>query len=194
VELRSGRRSLGAAIPSPRVRSPRARRDSSERPPTPLPCIALAPHRARRGDRQANRRIRPGRRDRSHRGDGLARGQAARHQHVPARRLPWSCDCRQQHPRRCDVSGRSAWRRAGLRRRHGRVALVVLHRSTPGSVRLRDMGERLGRLSRPHQCLVSDGGGHRSRTDIPAGKHAEQRLVRCAPLGRQPLRRVHRLP
>ena len=55
-------------------------------------------------------------------------------------------------------------------------------------------GEGLVEVHRPHQRLGADVARRGARAAVPAGQHAEQRLLRRPPPGRESVRRIARLP
>ena len=83
---------------------------------------------------------------------------------------------------------------AGVPRAHRRVGLVVQPDSPTGRVRQRHLGRPQLGPGGSHQCLGADVPRRGAGAALPAGRHAEQRLLRRTPVGRQPLRRSGRLP
>ena len=79
--------------------------------------------------------------------------------------------------------------RARLRRAHGQAALDLPHDSGEGRVRLRHLGERLGRVHRQHRRLDADLGRRGARAGVSAGGIADGRLLRRASAGQQSVRR-----
>ena len=57
---------------------------------------------------------------------------------------------------------------------------------------VRHLAERVVALQRQHQHLVDDERRRGARLGVPAHRHADQRLLRRAPAGGQPVRREHR--
>ena len=84
---------------------------------------------------------------------------------------------------------------AGDQRPHRQARVGVLgHPAVVDRRRRRDVGRRVVAHARARQCLGADGDRRGARPHLPADDHAEQRLLRRQPAGREPVRRVARLP
>ena len=154
-------------------------------------------HRARRGDGTADSLVRRHGRRRSDARAGEKRKtgqQVSLHADVAARRLEESRHRRQRGCRPSRLPERSAGRRPGVRRKD-RQARVELQPGSAQRARRRGeiVGERVVEDDRPHERVGAVQRRRSPRPDLPAGEHAEQRLVRRRAQRRRPVRRIDRL-
>ena len=77
----------------------------------------------------------------------------------------------------------------GDRRPHRRHEMDVPYRAAGGRLRRRQLGQRVVALLGQHERLVDADGRRRNRLRLPADRHADRRLLRRPPAGRQPVRR-----
>ena len=94
-------------------------------------------------------------------------------------------------PRRHDAQEHAQQQglRARLRRAHRQAPVDLPHHSDEGRVRLRHLGERLGRIHRQHRRVDADHRGRATRPGLPAGGIADRRLLRRPSPGQQSVRR-----
>ena len=192
--LRSQELSGRPAAQRHRLRASRGRRVARRRPAPHLPQHPVPADLPRRGHRTTGRFVRRQRHRRSEPGARLGHQQAPLHEYLAAGRLQGPRHPRQRRRRSAHLPSRSARRRARVRRAHGAPGLDVPHDPAAGRVGQRHLGKRVLALHRPHERLGADDARRGARPAVPAGEHAEQRLLRRQPARREPLRRVARVP
>ena len=178
----------------PGLHPSRRRRVARPRRPAHLPEHPPPADLPRRQDRPAGDLVRHGRRDRSRRGAALADRAQALLEHLAAGRLSRPGHPRQRHRRSADVQERPAGRHPRLRRPHRQAGVELPHHPAAGRVRPRNLAGRGLEVHRPHQRLAALHPRRRARPGLPAGEHAEQRLLRRPPARPEPLRRDAALP
>ena len=99
-------------------------------------------------------------------------------------------DDRRQHDRPAASQGAAAGERSGVRRALGQASLDVSRRSAPGRIRDRNLGKRFLGVHRQHQPVVDDQRRRGGRARLFSAHEPDQRHVRRASAGRQPVQRL----